>query len=117
MPTVRKTSPGQVTVHGVGTFEQGGEQEVSAGDVEYLTEERGDFVEVFEAIPDESPSVEEETEPEPDTGDSEPKYDGPEAAIEDGVCPWCLDYDGEHVGQHASSAHPDEWAEYQEGDD
>ena len=30
-----------------------------------------------------------------------------------GECPWCDDYSGEHVGQHASSAHPDEWAAYQ----
>jgi hypothetical protein len=35
--------------------------------------------------------------------------------IEVGVCPWCPvedRYEGDHVGQHASSAHPDEWAEY-----
>ena len=30
-------------------------------------------------------------------------------AVERGVCPWCDDYEGDHVGQHASSAHPDEW--------
>ena len=30
-----------------------------------------------------------------------------------GECPWCDDYSGEHVGKHASSAHPDEWAAYQ----
>lgn len=38
----------------------------------------------------------------------------PGASIEAGECPWCEDYDGEHVGQHASSAHPDEWQAYRE---
>ena len=38
------------------------------------------------------------------------------AAIDAGECPWCEDYDGDHVGQHASSAHPDEWAAYKEGE-
>ena len=40
---------------------------------------------------------------------------GPETladAVESGVCPWCDDYEGDHVGQHASSAHPDAWDEY-----
>lgn len=32
--------------------------------------------------------------------------------IDAGTCPWCDDYDGDHVGAHASSAHPDKWAEY-----
>ena len=34
------------------------------------------------------------------------------AAVEAGVCPWCPAddrYKGDHVGRHASSAHPDEW--------
>lgn len=34
------------------------------------------------------------------------------ASINSGVCPWCDDYEGDHVGQHASSAHPDEWGAY-----
>jgi len=29
-----------------------------------------------------------------------------------GSCPWCDDYDGEYPKQHASSAHPERWAEY-----
>lgn len=37
-----------------------------------------------------------------------------EQLIQEGVCPWCEDYAGEHVGQHASSAHPDEWQAYRE---
>jgi len=32
--------------------------------------------------------------------------------IEVGECPWCDDYTGDHVGQHASSAHPEAWADY-----
>ena len=32
--------------------------------------------------------------------------------IEEGVCPWCSDYEGDHVGQHASSAHEKEWNDY-----
>ena len=30
------------------------------------------------------------------------------------VCPWCDEYDGEHVGRHASSAHPKRWRVFQE---
>lgn len=51
-------------------------------------------------------------------GDDTPAPLGATAAdmIDRGVCPWCSDYEGDHVGQHASSAHPDEWADYTEGD-
>jgi len=34
------------------------------------------------------------------------------AAIDAGVCPWCDDYTGDHVGRHASRAHPEEWQAY-----
>lgn len=37
-------------------------------------------------------------------------------AIEAGECPWCDEYSGEHVGQHASSAHPDKWDAHTEDD-
>lgn len=44
--------------------------------------------------------------------------DRPAAAVEAGICPWCEEdadrYEGEHVGQHASSAHPEAWAEYRD---
>jgi len=33
---------------------------------------------------------------------------------DNGVCPWCDDYEGEHVGQHASSAHSNAWADYKD---
>jgi len=34
--------------------------------------------------------------------------------IEGGECPWCDEYTGDGVPQHASSAHPDEWSAYKE---
>jgi hypothetical protein len=38
--------------------------------------------------------------------------------IDMGVCPWCPQdtdrYEGDHVGQHASSAHPQAWAAYKD---
>jgi hypothetical protein len=37
-----------------------------------------------------------------------------EALIDDGVCPWCEEYEGDYLGQHASSAHPEKWTEYRE---
>lgn len=33
-----------------------------------------------------------------------------------GGCPFCEDYDGDSVAQHAAQAHPDEWADYDGGD-
>lgn len=29
-------------------------------------------------------------------------------------CPFCDDYDGDHVGTHAAQAHPEAWADYKE---
>jgi hypothetical protein len=53
------------------------------------------------------------TDPEmcPDCTDTDAERDI-EGMIDMGVCPWCDEYEGEHVGQHASSAHPDEWDAY-----
>ena len=45
-------------------------------------------------------------------GDGEPASVG--WLIENGECPWCDSYSGEHVGRHASAAHPEAWADYQE---
>lgn len=49
-----------------------------------------------------------------DDSDSDPPEEPRTIAddIEAGVCPWCDGYDGEYVGQHASSAHPDQWDAY-----
>lgn len=38
-------------------------------------------------------------------------------SIDDGVCPWCDDYEGDGVPQHASSAHSEKWAAYKEDSD
>ncbi len=103
MPTVRKQSPGRVTIHGIGTFEQGDTAEVDGDTAEYLTEDRGDFEEVIDV---EAPEAE-TTPEEPETV---------EEHIDAGECPWCDDYSGDHVGRHASSAHPEEWEAYQGGD-
>lgn len=35
-----------------------------------------------------------------------------EVEIARGECPWCDEYEGDHVGRHASSAHPDAWDRY-----
>jgi len=45
-------------------------------------------------------------------GDLDVSNEDAEALMDNGVCPWCEEYAGDHVGQHASSAHPDEWDEY-----
>jgi len=37
--------------------------------------------------------------------------------VEAGICPWCDGedgYEGDYVGSHASSAHPDKWDRYNE---
>jgi hypothetical protein len=69
---------------------------VDAETAEYL-QEHGEF----EVLESEEPS-----------SDDEPSV---EDAIEAGECPWCDEYEGDAVGQHAASAHSDEWDEYKEG--
>jgi len=54
-----------------------------------------------------------------DTGDTtdterERNPEDIQTLIENGICPWCDDYEGDHVGRHASSAHADKWADYKE---
>ena len=72
-------------------------------------------------IPDgaDAPAEAEASESEGDEGDSSDSHEKPEsrasdaaALIDAGECPWCDEYSGSHVGQHASSAHADEWAAY-----
>lgn len=46
---------------------------------------------------------------------SELRETDPETVLERGACPWCEDYTGDYPGQHASSAHPDEWEAYRDG--
>lgn len=52
-----------------------------------------------------------EEEADSDDEDSEPTV---EELIDQGECPWCDEYEGDAVGQHAASAHPDEWGAYKE---
>lgn len=59
----------------------------------------------------------EEVEKDDDTPGSDAGLEYEEvSAIEDridaGECPWCDDYEGDGVPQHAASAHADEWAAY-----
>jgi len=52
-----------------------------------------------------------------DPGDGDMQNADAEQLIEQGICPWCDDYEGEYIGNHASSAHPDEWREYKSAKD
>ena len=57
------------------------------------------------------PPVQDDEDAEPETvTDEVPTAD----LIDMGECPWCDDYEGDGVPQHASAAHPDEWTEYKE---
>lgn len=109
MPVVEKTSGPNVTVRGIGEFEIGDREEVDGSDAEYLVEERGDF-ELVDGSDDFDVAD--------DTACSRCGQSHDDGAcwdlIEAGVCPWCDDYEGDGVAQHASSAHPDEWDEYKE---
>lgn len=76
-------------------------------------------VEVPESATDDSDSADGGTDSDanPEGSDGEDGDAEPDAAdlVADGVCPWCPpddQYEGEHIGQHASSAHPDAWDEY-----
>lgn len=108
MVTVEKVRGGRVRVRGIGRFERGDRADVSEEDAAYLCDERGDFERVGDA------------EVENDAADDTGGYlrDQPAAVqIDEGVCPWCPPndrYEGDGVPQHASAAHPDEWAEYKE---
>jgi hypothetical protein len=56
------------------------------------------------------------TDTDTDTAGDTLSPDEIETAIENEACPWCPDdgYTGPHVGQHASSAHPDAWGRYRD---
>jgi hypothetical protein len=41
--------------------------------------------------------------------------DGVAEVLDAGECYWCDEYSGEYPGRHASSAHPDKWAEFKGG--
>jgi len=111
MVRVEKTDAPNVTVRGIGEFSVGDIVDVSAGDAKYLVEERGDFAYVDDAAATDGPA--DETHGQED-GPSDPVTFDVADTIEAGKCPWCDDYEGDNVGMHASSAHPDEWDAYKE---
>jgi len=96
MPTVEKTSGGTVRIRDIGEFAPGDRADVSTADAQYLCDERGDFERI-------------EADGRPDRPISD--------LVDDGTCPWCEDYEGDAVGQHASAAHPEEWAAYKDQED
>jgi len=76
-------------------IEAGATETVDDDLAEYLLD-RDDFEEV-------------ESEGTDDGGD-----DTVEEQINAGECPWCDEYEGENVGQHAASVHADAWDDYKE---
>jgi len=134
MPTVEKVSGGRVLVRGIGWFDVGDQADVSGADAQYLCEERGDFERVETnqqngggdgdvLVNDETDDGDDDAEDgDGEDGGSAPgdgrgylRDEPPAVQIDEGVCPWCPPderYEGDAVGQHAASAHPDEWAEY-----
>ena len=91
----------------------GDTHEVSKSGAEYLCDELGHF-ERLDATEAEFREVNDDDAE--DTGEALESADDKADAmlIEAGECPWCDDYEGENVGQHASSAHPDAWNDYKE---
>lgn len=102
MPEVTYTGGGHFRVAGCG-FDSGATQDVDDELAQYLAG-RDDF-----DVHDSEDTSDEESD--------DLEYEEA-SAIEDrldaGECPWCSEYDGENVGQHASSAHPDKWTAYKE---
>ena len=113
MPVVEKTSGNEVDIRGIGDFVVGDRAEVSAEEAAYLVDERGDF-ELVEDIEARNEEVKEALLSGSEEADDEPTNATLEEVIDSGACPWCDDYEGDAVGQHASSAHPDEWTAYKE---
>ena len=58
MPTVRKTTPGTVTIHDTGTFHQGTTRDVPKDTADYLVENRSDFERVHDGGTSAFPSEE-----------------------------------------------------------
>lgn len=107
MPTVEKTSGGRVYLRALDQrFEVGDRVDVNAGLAEYLCDERGDFSRIVEK--------DGTTDQGDDPPDEAAESDDLAAQIDAGECPWCDDYEGDGVPQHAASAHPDEWDAYKE---
>ena len=123
MPVFEKTAGGEVLLRGINERVSVGDRvDVNEGFADYL-EERGDFTavdvttveydEVDDAGGGESETPDEDVHEE--DGPPDPVTFDIADTIEAGKCPWCDEYEGENVGQHASSAHPDKWTAYKEG--
>lgn len=101
MPRVRYTGGATYDIRDGPTFEVGDEAAVGDAIADRLTD-RHDFVRV-----DGDADSGEDDAPDPVTHT-------PEETIDAGYCPWCEEYEGDAVAQHASAAHPDAWADYTE---
>jgi len=94
-----------------------GPQEEFVGPVvEYLNDVADADLNADDYLPDDGKDDEEE-DAEDGEAETEAEVSDVEQSIDDGVCPWCDDYEGDGVPQHASSAHSEEWAEYKEDSD
>jgi hypothetical protein len=96
MPTARYTADGGTYRVGGISFNPGDEHEVDAELAEHL--EDVDEFEVGANIIDADALT----------------YDLIETHLDGGDCPWCQEYSGENVKQHASAAHPKLWSDYKE---
>jgi len=114
MPLVEKTTGASVYLRGLErNLAIGDRADVSEDYAAYLCDERGDFerLEVQEA---EFREVDDEDEAEDDEGAEATDEPSLEDQIDAGDCPWCDEYEGDGVPQHASAAHPEEWDAYKE---
>jgi len=125
MPTLRKVTRGAETIHNYGRVAGGETIDVDADTADYLADTT-DYERVDTDA--ESDTADDTTA---DTGDTAADADGgerekeggylrdadAETQIDAGVCPWCDPddrYEGESVGRHASSAHPEKWTAHKE---
>ena len=128
MPTIRKATRGSEFLHGYGTVSGGETVDVDADTAAYLVESGA-----YEHVPDSDDESDGESDADTDTSegiaDTDADGDGEQELalsveyvdeqIDAGVCPWCPEddddrYEGENVGRHASSAHPEKWTAHKE---
>lgn len=114
---VRKTTPGESYIHNHGRVAGGETIAVDSDTAAYLVDS-GSY-EYAESDAESEP----DTDTAADTADTDADVEGDDTGAEDatqadlieqGICPWCDEYDGESVGRHASAAHTEEWNAYKE---
>jgi len=105
MPVVRYIGGASYALRDGPTWTDGDEHEVDDGTADRLTDDHR--FELVETTTDDD-DADDDSEPSGEDGDEPTAAD----QIDDGVCPWCDEYEGSAVGIHASSAHPDAWDEY-----